>query len=64
MLLYKYRLIFYTVQISTNYEKIKLSLFVLSIAIDRTGAIFPVVGVTTVKKCSGSQTMDLKKRAR
>jgi hypothetical protein len=38
---------FYNVQISTNYKKIVLKLFVLSVALARTGINLPVVRDTT-----------------
>ena len=38
---------FYNVQISTNYKKIVLKLFVLSVALARTGINFSVVRYTT-----------------
>ena len=49
-LLWNYLLIFYKVQISTNHEKIILKLFVLSVALARTGTILPGIREITPKK--------------
>ena len=47
-----YPRIFCKVQISTNYKKIILTLFVLSVILTRTGTILPVVNeITVIKTC-------------
>ena len=51
---------FYNVQISTNYKKVLLKLFVLPVALARTAIDLPVVRYTTPIKKQGIKTCNFR----